>query len=147
MKRSIVALVFALGCNSSSAVDAGPDAGGPAQCDGGCATALADYCQANPAACPADPAQAVADLCAGAAVSTIKVYGGCGYTIVIGSGVDTSSEEVFDADGGLVAIYRSSPVLGTCCTAGPSGFDVPGLQGCTLALPSCDAGIADASSE
>ncbi len=140
VKRLALACALLLGCDSGPAVT---NDGGPPQCDGGCATTIADYCQAS--ACPASPAQAIAEICDGG--NNVKVYGGCGHTTVITYGTDTSQEIFFDSDGGLLAIYESA-MLGTCCVAGPPGFQAPSLQGCTLETTSCamDAGAdADAS--
>jgi hypothetical protein len=98
-----------------------PDAGSTPVCDAGCTITIADYCNAQP--CP------IATECG------VKVYSGCGYTHLF----NASEQDIFDPDGGLVAIY-SSGAGPTCCVAGPPDFEIPGLQGCTLATPSCDAG-------
>ncbi len=136
---------FLVGCNSGSPAN---DSGPPPQCDGGCSTTIAQYCQTT--SCPTSPAEAIAEICEGG-TGNVKVYDGCGHTTVISYGVDTSQQILFDGDGGLLAIYETA-VLGTCCVAGPAGFSAPGLQGCTLAATSCamdagpdaDAGVADA---
>ena len=140
MKRAIVLFALLLACDSGATADAGPDGSGVAACDGGCATSLDLYCQSNPSACPQSASEAIANFCASG--GGIKVYGNCGDTIVIRAGKDTSDMDVFGPDGALVAIYG-----GTCCTAGPAGFDAPSIQGCTLAQPSCDAGASDAAAE
>jgi len=139
MRVAFAAAVLLLACDSGgSTFDGGSDGTtGTLQCDGGCTTTIAVYCQANP--CPASPAEAIASYCDGG--GPIKVYTGCGHTTVIRYGIDTSEEILFDADGGLLVIYDTNP-FATCCVAGPPGFEAPSLQGCTLSLTSCPAADA-----
>ena len=133
------AAALLLACDSGgSTFDAGDTTTGT-QCDGGCATTIAEYCQANP--CPSSPAEAIASYCD--AGGPIKVYTGCGHTTVIHYGIDTSEQILFDADGGLLVIYDTTS-FATCCVAGPPGFEAPSLQGCTLSLTGCPAADAGA---
>jgi len=135
-----VTVVAWLACNSSSTL---PDSGGPPpQCDGGCGTTVQDYCQVN--ACPTDPTSDIATLCTQLGPEALKIYSGCGYTFVFSHTGTNQEEDVFDVNGNLVAILASTSTSGTCCSAGPAGFDIPGLEGCTLAqLTSCvvDGGL------
>ncbi len=142
MKRCIV-LLGLLACSSSSTPDGGSDAS--ATCEAGCSTSVSDYCQV--ATCFATAASDIAGLCV-AQESGIKVYSGCGYTLVFSHNATSYEEDIYAADGTLTAILGSpNGSATTCCYAGPVGFDVPGIQGCLLALPSCDAGASDAGAD
>ncbi len=142
MRALLATTALLLACDSGGAAfDGGNDVASGPSCDGGCSTTIADYCQSH--ACPSDPTAALAELCD--AGDAVKVYGGCGHTTVLGYGVDTSQEMFFDSNGGLLAIFETSPV-GSCCLAGPAGFSPSSLQGCTLSTTSCASGDASADS-